>query len=98
MEKIKKIDFKSKKSDLNRKKSDFFDFLSKNHDFLHPWCPHSATVAGNKILKMTSCSHLKLFFHEFITVHITQMNFGTDIYIIVMKRCAFGLICNYLEN
>ena len=61
-------------------------------------CLQSATVAENKILKMTSCSHLELFFHEFITVQITQMKFGTDLYIIVIKGCAFGLICNYLEN
>ena len=26
------------------------------------------------------------------------MKFSTDLYIIVMKWCAFGLICNYLEN
>ena len=26
------------------------------------------------------------------------MKFGTDRYIIVIKSCAFGLICNYLEN
>ena len=61
-------------------------------------CLQSATVTGNKILKMTSCSHLELFFHEFVTVQITQMKFGTDLHIIVIKGCAFGFICNYLEN
>ena len=58
-----------------------------------------AAVAANiRTMKMTSGSHLKLFSREIITDLITQMKFSTDLYIIVIKRCACGLIRNCREN